>query len=198
MTPLDTRASLGAEPPIDHRRSGTHAQKPKGTNPFLVIAVAGALIVLGRLAYPVLGPPLLINHTASEPRGLYWLEIHDSKSYARGQLVAMSTPPGFRTLIESRGWAPDGGSLLKGVAALEGDLVCTNDHEVTINGRRMGPISSMDSAGRPLPELRGCYSVPEGEFLPLSTLIPNSFDGRYMGPQPLWLIRGEAHRLWTF
>jgi type IV secretory pathway protease TraF len=107
-------------------------------------------------------------------------------------------PVAFRTLIASRGWAPEGVPLLKNVEALEGDQVCTDDHEISVNGRRVGPVSSVDSQGQPLPRIRGCYIVPAGEFLPLSTYIANSFDGRYMGPQPLSLIHGEAHRLWTF
>jgi conjugative transfer signal peptidase TraF len=201
MTHLDANASLMALPGSDtgapalgpHPRS---VRQAKRSHPWWVIACAAALIALGRVTYAFWGPPLVINHTASEPRGIYWLQ--QRKPYVRGELVAFSPPPAFQSLIASRGWAPDGVPLLKSVAAIEGDRVCTNDSEITINGEPVGPIVSVDSAGRPLPRIRGCYSVPAGEFLPLSTFIPNSFDGRYMGPQSLSLIRGEAHRLWTF
>jgi conjugative transfer signal peptidase TraF len=201
MTHLDANASLGGLPPADTGASAAdlcvHAVKDQSASyPWWVIASAATVIILGRTLYGLFGPPLVINTTASEPRGVYWLQ--EREHHVRGELVAFSTPPAFRALIATRGWAPDGVPLLKSIAALEGDLVCTNDGEISINGKPVGPIVSADSAGRPLPKIRGCYSVPAGEFLPLSTLIPNSFDGRYMGPQSLSLIRGEARRLWTF
>jgi conjugative transfer signal peptidase TraF len=170
----------------------------KSALPWFIIGGIGAMIFAIRLVYPLLGPPLVLNTTRSEPYGVYWLTAHPSQRYERGQLVTFSMPAAFKTLIVSRGWAASGVALLKGIGALEGDRICADDHYLTINGTAAGPIARVDSAGRELPRIRGCYVVSAGYFLPLSTFIPNSFDGRYMGPQPLSLIEGEAHRLWTF
>jgi type IV secretory pathway protease TraF len=76
--------------------------------------------------------------------------------------------------------------------------VCISDTQTIINGRIIGPVLSVDSAGRPLPRIRGCLRISPGYFLPLSTAVPNSFDGRYMGQQPLRAVLGEVHPLWIF
>ena len=166
--------------------------------PFVIIAVLVVMAVGVRVVYPMVGPPLMINYTDSEPHGLYWLDVHQNGHYGRGQMVAFPVPEPFKELIYGRGWLARGLPLMKEIGALEGDRVCVDDAQETINGKAVGPIFSADSAGRPMPTIRGCYTVAPGYFLPLSTLVPKSFDGRYMGPQPLAVIKGEARSLWTF
>ena len=168
----------------------------KTTRPFVVIAVAG-LVVLGvRLAWPTVGVPLLINTTRSEPYGLYRLQLH--RFYSRGTLVVFPVPAAFESLVTERGWLGKGVPLLKAIGAVSGDRVCVFDDVVTVNGMTIGPVFRQDSNGRPLPSIRGCEVVAEGHFWPLSGYTPNSFDGRYMGAQPLSAILGEAIPVWTF
>jgi conjugative transfer signal peptidase TraF len=166
------------------------------TRPFIVIAVAGAFVLAMRLAWPVFGVPLLFNTTASEPYGLY--RIRPRPEYTRGTLVLFPVPASFASLVSERGWLARGLPLLKGVGAVPGDQVCISDEAVTVNDERMGPVFDRDSAGRPLPVIRGCETVAAGRFWPLSQYMAKSFDGRYMGAQPLAAIIGEAVPIWTF
>jgi conjugative transfer signal peptidase TraF len=170
----------------------------KGRITLITLAVAAGIAVAIRTLYPLVGPPLLINYTDSEPKGLYWLEARPSAHYARGELVAFAVPEPFQGLIYGREWLAKGLPLMKGIGALEGDQVCIDDVHVSINGAIVGPVFAADSAGRALPKIRGCFKVGAGFFLPLSTLISRSFDGRYLGEEPLSEIRGTANPLWIF
>lgn len=155
-------------------------------------------ILAGRLAFDHWGPRLVLNTTGSEPRGVYWLSAPTGAQLKRATLVAMTVPEAFRALIKERHWTRPGVPLLKNVGAVAGDTVCVANGTLSINGRAVVPVMSRDSQGRPLPQLRGCRQLAAGYFLPLSTYVPNSFDGRYMGQQPVSLIQGVAHPLWIF
>jgi len=166
--------------------------------PFVVIAVAAFVILSVRIVYPRVGPPLIVNYTASEPRGVYWIERHASSDYRRGQTVVFPLPQNVHTMVYGRRWLNVGEPLIKGIGALEGDHVCIDDAQAHINEHLVGRVFPVDSLGRPMPAVRGCFTIAAGYFFPLSTLIEHSFDGRYIGPQPLNAILGELHPLWTF
>ena len=80
-------------------------------------------------------------------------------------------------------WVP----LLKPVAAIEGDLVCTEEDGLWIEGQAFGPIYP-EAGGAPLPRLRGCVRVPAGAVF-LASPAPRSLDGRYFGMTPVSTIR---------
>jgi conjugative transfer signal peptidase TraF len=141
---------------------------------------------------------LILNTTASEPYGIYWLSAPPAAGPVRGALVVISVPSQYQALVLERHWVRAGTDLLKGVGAVPGDVVCVSDTRIAINHKEVAPVLKVDSKGRALPHITGCTAVPAGSFLPLSTYIPNSFDGRYMGAQPNSLIKGIAHPLWTF
>jgi conjugative transfer signal peptidase TraF len=164
----------------------------------VVIGIAAACVAATRLAWAVWGPALLINTTASEPVGVYWVKHRVSAEYTRGMRVTFPVPRVYQGLVVERGWLAPGVQLIKHIGALAGDRVCIDAARAAINGAPVGPVLANDSAGRPLPQVRGCLTVPPGYFLPLSTTIPNSFDGRYMGVQPLSTIVGEVIPVWTF
>ncbi len=166
--------------------------------PLLVIGVAALLVLAIRGAWAQLGPPLLINTTASQPVGVYWVKHRTSGEYTRGMRVAFPVPHAFQALVVERGWLAPGVPLIKHIGAVAGDRVCIQPGRAVINAADVGPVYTHDSEGRPLPLLRGCLTVPPGYFLPLSSYIPNSFDGRYMGVQPLSSIVGEVIPIWTF
>lgn len=166
--------------------------------PFVVIGIAALLVLAIRTALSTWAPPLLINTTASEPLGVYWVKHRPSGEYARGMRVVFPVPEKYQALVAERGWLAPGIPLIKHIGAVEGDRVCIQSDRAVINDVVAGPVSTHDSEGRPLPQLRGCLTVPPGYFLPLSTYIPNSFDGRYMGIQPLSAIVGEVIPAWTF
>lgn len=64
------------------------------------------------------------------------------------------------------------------------------------NGRYIGQSYPEDREGRPMPEHRGSFVVPDGEFLPIVTNI-RSFDGRYTGTVPLKNITASVIPLLT-
>jgi conjugative transfer signal peptidase TraF len=166
--------------------------------PFYVLAGAALGISLIVATWPHWGPSLLINATRSEPTGFYRLVSHEPQEYRRGMSVVFAVPDTYRELVYARGWLPDGVPLLKTIVALAGDRVCVYEERFEVNGRTLGPVYVLDSSGAAMPRIRGCFEIKQGYFFPASTYNPRSFDGRYIGAQPLSVLRGEARPLWTF
>jgi conjugative transfer signal peptidase TraF len=166
--------------------------------PLFVIAGSSfglaAVLLIGQLA----GLELVINATASEPAGFYRILPPRPVQFHRGMLVIFPVPAPFQSMVYGRGWEKPGTPLLKNIGALAGDTVCVRNTVYEINGTPMGPVAERDRTGLPLPKIRGCFRIEEGYFLPVSDHSERSFDGRYMGPQPLSAITGEAQPLWTF
>jgi conjugative transfer signal peptidase TraF len=144
------------------------------------------------------GPSMVVNITRSEPRGFYRLVSHEPQEYRRGMSVVFPVPDTYRGLVYARRWLPDGVPLLKNVVALAGDQVCVFDGHFEVNGKPLGPVYAIDNSGAAMPRIRGCFEIQQGYFFPASTYNARSFDGRYIGPQPLSALRGEARPLWTF
>jgi type IV secretory pathway protease TraF len=102
-----------------------------------------------------------LNLTRSEPVGLYRMEKL-SREVRRGEMVIMNIPDRYWPYVYGRKWLPAGWPLLKHVGAVPGDLFCCQDTLFLINGTPIGPVYQADSAGLPLPHLKGCQEVPEG------------------------------------
>lgn len=167
--------------------------------PFYIVGFSFALIALGLLAWNRFMPPIIFNYTHSEPYGFYQLKVLKPSEYQRGMTVIFPVPGPFQALVFGRGWINKGTPLMKQIWGLAGDTVCITNKDATVNGRYLGPIKSVDYYGRPLPVLRGCFTVQKGYFFPAGNYIANSFDGRYFGPVPLSDIQAEAERTsWTF
>ncbi len=112
----------------------------------LIVGVALAVPwCLGQLA----GLRLVYNATESEPRGWY-LTRPARPPLSRGQLIVFPVPVHVAGLVAERRWLPPGVPLLKRVAAVAGDVVCV-DTTLRIRGEVIGPVLSVDAAGRPLP-----------------------------------------------
>jgi len=166
--------------------------------PFYVLAVATLLITLIVFAWPRWGPRIVVNPTRSEPMGLYRVVPREGAQMQRGMYVVFPVPEPFRALVYGHRWLRPGVPFLKTIAALPGDQVCIFEDHFEVNGRTLGPVFETDGAGTEMPRIRGCFAVPAGTFLPASTYNARSFDGRYIGVQPLSAIEGEARPLWTF
>jgi conjugative transfer signal peptidase TraF len=148
------------------------------------------------LLWHVLGPPLLLNLTASVPRGIY--RLTPLTTLTRGMLVVFPPPPAVAALLVTRGYLAPHTPLLKPVAALPGETVCVHDDGVIIQGVFVAPVASVDGLGRPLPRWRGCVRLGVGEVFPLSTWTPRSLDGRYVGPVRVGRLLGRAVPVWTW
>jgi conjugative transfer signal peptidase TraF len=131
------------------------------------------------LAVVIPQPSILWNRTASEPTGLY---IRSSSRPAVGQLIAFRVPAAAFPYADARMSYLRRVTILKQIAAGEGDIVCTAAGVLSINGRSRAPVLESDPRGRPLPQWRGCRALRKDEFFVFSDRIPNSFDSRYYGP----------------
>jgi len=147
------------------------------------LAVA-SLAVLGVLSFLALAPAhrgfVLVNDSPSEPPGLYVRGAGDL--IQRGALVAFMAPPSAFPYADQRAGFLHRTPIIKAVAAMAGDHVCTVGGTLVINGVRLAPILARDAHGLALPHWTACRVLAPGEVFVFSGRVPNSFDSRYYGP----------------
>src|SRR5262249_44039228 len=119
-----------------------------------------------------------INVSPSAPLGLYRLAA-EAPPLARGTLVVLPVPPAVQRWHSP--WLP----LLKPIAALPGDLVCTSEAGLWIEGQAFGPVC-LEAGGAPLPRLRGCVRVPAGAVF-LASPAPRSLGFFAQPPTKVYL-----------
>jgi conjugative transfer signal peptidase TraF len=140
-------------------------------------------------------PILIWNATASAPIGLY--ELHRTHALARGDLVLAKPPANALALAAARDYLPAGVPLVKRIAALSGDDVCSFGQRIFINGNPVATRLSTDTQGRPLPSWQGYYRLTRNQVFLLMPYVPDSFDGRYFGPVRRAAILGILRPLWV-
>lgn len=142
---------------------------------------------------------LLVNRTPSEPLGLYVRALHAPVHV--GALIAFRAPATAFPYADRREGFLHETPILKTVAALAGDQVCTLGGVLTINGVRRASIAARDSRGVALPHWTACRRLLAGEAFVFSGRVTNSFDSRYFGPvavasaqvyRPLLVARGRV------
>jgi type IV secretory pathway protease TraF len=107
-------------------RPGGHGPRARCTRGSLVL---GVLV----LAAVVSTRWVRVNVSPSSPYGLYRLAAV-TPPLPRGTLVVLPVPPAVQRWHSA--WLP----LLKPIAALPGDLVCTSDEGLWIEGKAYGPV----------------------------------------------------------
>jgi conjugative transfer signal peptidase TraF len=162
-----------------------------------IIISLGTFCIAGILIVNCIESPFYINYSASEPVGFYYKTQFDG-CLQKGELVFLEVPRQARPYLWGRGWMRPGELLLKNVGAIAGDQILITTTAIYINEKYIGPIRKRDSQNRPLPVLRGNFEIEPGNFLPIATNRPNSFDGRYFGPVSQCLIRGKAKPILIF
>ncbi|MDE2167765.1 MAG: S26 family signal peptidase [Alphaproteobacteria bacterium] len=150
------------------------------------------MLGLSAALHPI--PRLTWNASASAPIGLYGVVLH--AEIKRGDLVLAALPPAARTLAAERGYLPFDVPVVKHVAALTGDIVCTHDSIITIDSRTAAKRLAADTRGRPLPAWTGCRVLHGGQVFLLNA-APDSFDGRYFGPVERRAVLGKLVAIWT-
>jgi conjugative transfer signal peptidase TraF len=160
--------------------------------------MAGTLLTLlvSLVLSAKMGTCYYINLSHSVPLGLY--QVIPPDNLKTGDLVVFEPPQGARFLIHQRHWLPNGWPLIKHVGALAGDSYSVIEGSLFINSTYVGPVYERDSQGKALPYIGGRFIVGRNTFLPISTHINNSFDGRYFGSVPLSSIKGKLRPIWTF
>jgi conjugative transfer signal peptidase TraF len=142
-------------------------------------------------------PPRLVwNASASAPLGLYW--VAGKSDLERGDLVLSEVPEPWRRLADEHGYLPLGVPLMKHVAALPGDHICTIGRAILIGGSIAARRLKRDSRGRIMPAWDGCRLLTSDEILLLNADVPDSFDGRYFGPTRLDQVIGRLVPVWTW
>lgn len=148
----------------------------------LAWALAAGAALIGGLSLATAGgarPLLLWNRTASEPEGLY---VRGAEPVSVGALIAFPAPSAAFPYADGHMGYLRRVPILKHVAAVSGDQVCTAHDRLAINGRVRAPILRQDRHGAALPRWDGCRRLRDGEVFVFSDRIPNSFDSRYFGP----------------
>lgn len=153
--------------------------------------------VLGLLALgaSMHGTPLLIyNASASAPIGFY--RVLPRQRLHLGDLLVATAPEPAQLLAAERGYLPRGVPLVKRVAALPGDRVCSEGEVISINNAPVAFGLAEDRAGRPLPGWRGCQVLGPREIFLLMADVTDSFDSRYFGPVTTDAVIGRLVPLW--
>lgn len=157
-----------------------------------MVAGLAALVLPATLHLPV---RIVYNPSDSVPRG--WYRIDESRSLQVGDLVLAGLPEGAAALAAQRDYLPAGVPLLKRVAAVAPQHVCSDGATVSVDGRPTVNTLAADSRGRLLSVWRQCRRLSEGEVFLLSTSHPASFDSRYFGPVATSAVIGVARPVWT-
>jgi conjugative transfer signal peptidase TraF len=143
-----------------------------------------------------IAPRLVWNASASTPLGLYWVAVQSDLE--RGDLALADLPELMRQLASEREYLPPGIPLVKHVAALPGDHICTIGRALLIGGEVVARRQKRDSRGRLMPAWSGCRLLTSGEIFLLNADVSDSFDGRYFGPTRRDEVIGRLVPLWTW
>ncbi len=162
----------------------------------LAASLIGLTICAGE-AIRFSGHELIVNTSPSMPRGVYWIALGDEPT-RRGEIAVFVPPDAVGAMIYERGWLATGMPMLKAVGALPGDTYCVRSGRFVVNDADVGPVFLLDGQGQPLPQIAGCRRVNHDEFLPVSSYLDRSFDGRYMGAVPTHFVLGTGRALLTF
>jgi conjugative transfer signal peptidase TraF len=150
-----------------------------------LLFVLAVLVVLACL------PWFRVNVSPSAPLGLYRLRAV-TLPLERGRLVVMPVPSSVRRWQSA--WVP----IMKPVAGMAGDVVCSLGHILFVNGVSYGPVYA-EAEGMPLPQpIEGlCQFVREG-YVVVASPAPRSLDSRYFGEVPIRALTAQATPLLTW
>lgn len=164
---------------------------------FYLAAAAGmALLLLLAISAVQSGPLIVYNASASAPPGFYMM--HTAKRLRRSDLVLARLPRTVADLAAQRGYLPFGVPLVKRIAALPDDLVCSLGRTISIDGQAQARQLVSDREGRALPQWQGCLRLETGDVFLLMADVQDSFDGRYFGPIRRDAVIGKLTPLWTW
>lgn len=158
------------------------------------------IFVLTGIGFVLLAAPTLsrfpvrfvYNHSDSAPRG--WYVVEAANRVRPGDLVVVRLRREAAVLAAERKYLPKGVPLLKSVAAIAPQHVCSDETGVRIDGELVASAMAADANGRPLAPWRGCRRL-DGRELFLLSAHPRSFDSRYFGPVDAPQVLGRARPL---
>jgi conjugative transfer signal peptidase TraF len=181
--------------PNDLRRLPWHARPLRPRLAVLTATVLGTVLVTAPSALEI--PPRFVwNSSASAPLGLYWMA--GKSDLERGDLVLAELPEPWLSLADERGYLPSGVPLIKNVAALPGEHICTIGRAIFIGGSIAATRLKRDSKGHLMPGWDGCRLLSADDVFLLNADVPDSFDGRYFGPTTMDEVIGQLVPLWMW
>lgn len=130
---------------------------------------------------------LALNMTESLPGTVFLIDKKD-REVSRGRYVAFTW--------QGAAPIPDGITVIKRVAGVEGDQLTVTDRNVFINGHKVGIAKTHSRTGDPLVAISDAI-IPFGYFY-ASADHPDSFDSRYAKPGliPTSAVKGRAILIW--
>lgn len=164
----------------------------RSTTPLALAALAISLLSIALIRE--VAPKFVWNGSQSAPPGLYRIRAERPRI---GDLTLVAPPDSVRTFIEERGYLPPDTSLIKRVAALEGDEICREGTRILIDKVVVAYARLEDSEGRVMPQWVGCFTLKRDEVFLLND-HESSLDGRYFGATNHASVIGVAAPVWTF
>lgn len=142
-----------------------------------VYSIFGILAVIGAGCY--CAKNFMINPTDSIETGIYRNAL--ISNFSKGNYVSYKPEPKFQKYIGTNYNLKKRGkeiTVLKKIAASEGDVVEIRNYDIYINGEKSGRVIKLKGLNENLPNMRKTLSKDE-YFLMGET--PDSFDSRYFG-----------------
>ncbi len=160
--------------------------------------VMATLAILGVLLSMHLHSPyrLMYNPSESAPRGWYIMVPVESPRVDDFVVVRLSEK--VAAMAAQRGYLPETVPLLKHVAGIGGQHVCSIASSLSLDGRVVVRARNHDGAGRVLTPWSDCRVLTADEVLLLSITSDASFDSRYFGPVHRSAIIGRAIPVWIW
>lgn len=152
---------------------------PGNAIPVLALAFASTVNLSKKLIY---------NASESAPIGFYWV---DREPVSRGDYAYVRVSGRVRDLVIERGYLPPDVPIIKRVVGLNGDRICRDGTQISLNGTVVETVKEQDGLGRKMPEWHGCHILAERTVFLLQD-HPRSFDGRDFGPVDRRLVVGVA------
>lgn len=135
--------------------------------------------------------PLFFNVTPSMPIGVYMMI--PGNQYKKGDLVVYTPTDESLDYFRKYDYDRPDTDFLKEIGAMPGESysVDADNGNFWAADKYIGIAKRQDSFGNCLPDHSGTYTVPSGEFLPV-TYYSGSFDGRYTGTVSFSRIKNKV------
>lgn len=155
----------------------TRNSEVDGRRRIMLLGICAAALAMLVVPVSANSARLVWNVTRSAPTGLYSIE---QGSWHVGDRVAVRPADLLADDLERRGVLPRGKLLIKRIVAGQGDKVCRDGVDITVNGLAAAVARDVSGSGEKLPVWLGCRTLgPSDVFLLGDTA--DSYDGRYFG-----------------
>ena len=157
----------------------------------MLLSICAAAVAMLVVPVSANSARLVWNITKSAPTGLYSIE---QGSWHVGDRVAVRPTELLTDDLERRGVLPRGKLLIKRIVAGQGDTVCRDGVDVTVNGLAAAVARDVSGSGDKLPVWFGCRTLGPSDVLLLGDTA-DSYDGRYFGVTSARDILGRVRML---